>query len=99
MFAVDGPVGAIVERLHALHHPGLVAELPAGLTAWSPLFHHPPVSTAGSLKRFPCHIETEFFLLHKSRVLTFVLKWHKLCQDAHMEAIISIYNNLLTTEI
>lgn len=52
VFAVDGPVGAVVERLHALHHPGLVAQLPAGLTAGSPLFHHPPVSTAGSLKAF-----------------------------------------------
>jgi len=48
VFAVDGPVGAVVERLHALHHPGLVAQLPAGLTAGTPFLHHPPVSTAGS---------------------------------------------------
>lgn len=49
VFAVDRPVGAVVERLHALHHPGVVAELPAGFTAGTPLFHHPPVSTAGFL--------------------------------------------------
>lgn len=48
VFAVDGPAGTVVERLHTLHHPGLVAELPAGLTAGTPLLHHPPVSTAGS---------------------------------------------------
>lgn len=61
VFAVDGPVGAVVERLHALHHPGLVAELPAGLTAGTPLLHHPPVSTGGSLKRFPCHMAINIF--------------------------------------
>lgn len=49
VFAVDGPVGAVVERLHALYHPGLVAELPTGLTTRTPLFHHPPVSTSGSV--------------------------------------------------
>lgn len=46
VFAVDRPVGAIVERLHALHHPCLVAKLPTGFAAGTPLFHHPPVSTA-----------------------------------------------------
>lgn len=53
VLAVDESVGAVVERLHALHHPGLVAKLPAGLTAGAPLLHHPPVITAGSLKSFP----------------------------------------------
>lgn len=47
VFAVHGLVGAVVLRLHALHHPGLVAQLPAGLTASAPLLHHPPVGTAG----------------------------------------------------
>lgn len=41
VFAVDRSVGAVVELLHALHRPGLVAQLPAGLTAGTPLFHHP----------------------------------------------------------
>lgn len=48
VFAVDRLVGAVVQRLHALHHSGLVAHLPTGLAAGSPLFHHPPVSTAES---------------------------------------------------
>lgn len=43
VFAVDRPVGAIVQRLHALHRPGLVAELPTGFTAGSPVFYHPPL--------------------------------------------------------
>lgn len=47
VFAVHGLVGSIVLRLHALHHPGLVTELPAGFTAGAPLLHHPPASTAG----------------------------------------------------
>ena len=65
VFAVDGPVGAVVERLHALHHPGLVAQLPAGLAAGAPLFHHPPVGTAGSfLKGFPVTRQFNYFLLH-----------------------------------
>lgn len=42
VFAVDGPVGAVVKRLHALHHPGLVAQLPTGFTAGTPVFYHPP---------------------------------------------------------
>lgn len=63
VFAVDGPVGAVVERLHALHHPGLVAQLAARLTAGTPLFHHPPVSTAGSMKSFPCHTGITFSFL------------------------------------
>lgn len=71
VFAVDGPVGAVVERLHALHHPGLVAKLSAGLAAGTPLFHHPPVSTAHSLKRFPCHtvIRLHSFLNLSGKVL------------------------------
>lgn len=66
VFAVDGPVGAVVKRLHALHRPGLVAELPAGLTAGTPLFHDPPVSTAGSLKRFSRHTAVEKLLYSTS---------------------------------
>lgn len=55
VLAVDGPVGAVVERLHTLHRPGLVGELSARLTAGTPLLHHPPDSTAGSLEGFlPC---------------------------------------------
>lgn len=61
VFAVYGPVGAVVERLHALHHSALVAELSTGLTAGTPLFHHPPVSR---LKRLSCHTVITFFFLH-----------------------------------
>lgn len=46
VFAVHGLVGSIMLRLHALHHPGLVTQLPAGFTAGTPLLRHPPVSTA-----------------------------------------------------
>lgn len=73
VFAVDRPVGAVVERLHALHHPGLVAELPAGLTAGTPLFHHPPVSTAG------------FRVTQQLQLLIFPLTWHEWLEGGHME--------------
>lgn len=65
VFAVDRPVGAVVESLHALHRSGLVAELPAGLTARTPLFHHPPVSTAG------------FRATQQLQLLIFPLTWHE----------------------
>lgn len=45
VFAVHRLVGAVVQRLHALHSSGLVAELPAGLAAGTPLLHHPPEDT------------------------------------------------------
>lgn len=45
VFAVHRLVGAIVQRLHALHSSGLVAELPAGLAAGTPLLHRPPEDT------------------------------------------------------
>lgn len=45
MFAVHCLVGAVVQRLHALHSSGLVAQLPAGLAAGTPLVHHPPEGT------------------------------------------------------
>lgn len=45
VFAVHGLVGAVVQRLHALRGSGLVAELPAGLAAGTPLVHHPPEGT------------------------------------------------------
>lgn len=43
VFAVHHLFAAVVECLHTLHHPGLVAELPAGLAAGTPLFHIPSV--------------------------------------------------------
>lgn len=52
VFAVDRPAGAVVEGLQALHHPGLVAELPASLTAGAPFLYHPPVRTAGFFESF-----------------------------------------------
>lgn len=64
VFAVDRPACAVVERLHALHHPGLVAELPAGLTAGTPVFHHPPVSAAGIKSAF-------FFFYHCITIAAF----------------------------
>lgn len=45
VFAVHRLVGAVVQRLHALHSSGLVAQLPAGLAAGTPLLHHPPEGT------------------------------------------------------
>lgn len=45
VFAVHRLVGAIVQRLHALHGSGLVAEPTAGLAAGTPLLHHPPEGT------------------------------------------------------
>lgn len=45
VLAVHRLVGAVVQRLHALHSAGLVAELPAGLAAGTPLLHHPPEGT------------------------------------------------------
>lgn len=79
VFAVDGPVGAVVERLHALHHPGLVAELPAGLTAGTPLLHHPPVSTAVSLRKV--------FLSHSNYIflLRLLNSTYNISQGGHME--------------
>lgn len=41
VFAVDRSVGAVVEDLHALNHSALVAQLSTGLTAGTPLLHHP----------------------------------------------------------
>lgn len=45
VFAVHRLVGAIVQHVHALHSSGLVAQLPAGLAAGTPLLHHPPEGT------------------------------------------------------
>ncbi len=42
VFGVNGSVGAVLERLHALDHTRLMSQLPAGFTARSPLLHHPP---------------------------------------------------------
>lgn len=70
VFAADGPVGAVLEGLHALHHSGLVSKLSTGFTARTPLLHQPP-ATEGSHKHHhttlrranPNHIITAQLLL------------------------------------
>lgn len=79
VFAVDWPVGAIVERLHALHQPRLVAKLPAGFTAGTPLFHHPPVGTAGFHVTQQLHFSSPVVKIHSlcypSKIARMTHRW------------------------
>lgn len=45
VFGVNGSVGAVLERLHALNHTSLISQFPTGFTARSPLLYNPPEHT------------------------------------------------------